>query len=154
MKNQNTKTIGLLVVVILIYITLIAYGLKAKQNIDIASATPVLNDVEQKNMDDFAKCLASKKITMYGADWCVHCKKEKAAFGSSFSYVPYVECPDNMQLCIDKGITSYPTWITEQGTVYEGQQGIETLSGITTCRLKVGVEKKEAEATTTDSDTQ
>src|SRR5579859_4804934 len=42
--------------------------------------------------DAFAKCLASKQAKMYGLYWCPHCADQKAMFGSSFHYVPYVEC--------------------------------------------------------------
>ena len=91
---------------------------------------------ETGSMDGFAQCLASKKITMYGAVWCPHCQKEKSLFGDSFKYVPYVECPENQQLCLDKGITGYPTWIKEDGKKYEGEQGLEKLSEITGCKLE------------------
>ncbi len=64
-----------------------------------------------KNFDDFAKCLTQKGAVMYGAVWCPHCKEQKAAFGDSFKYINHIECPDNTQLCIDKGIQGYPTWI-------------------------------------------
>ena len=60
--------------------------------------------------DAFAKCLTEKGLVMYGAEWCVHCKEQKALFGNSFQYVKYVECPDNTQLCVAEGINGYPTW--------------------------------------------
>lgn len=63
------------------------------------------------SLDDFAKCLADKKVTMYGAYWCTHCKADKDAFGDSFKYVPYVECTEKAQECISAGVESYPTWI-------------------------------------------
>jgi hypothetical protein len=88
--------------------------------------------------DDFAKCLAEKNLTMYGAAWCSHCQNEKSHFGSSFQYVPYVECPDNTALCDEKGITGFPTWIDKDGKKYEGEQGLEKLSQISGCPLPVG----------------
>lgn len=69
-----------------------------------------------KNYDEFAKCLTQKGETMYGAAWCPHCIEQKAAFGTSFKYINYVECPDNTQLCIDKGIQGYPTWLLSSAT--------------------------------------
>jgi len=90
----------------------------------------------RETLDKFAMCLAEKKITMYGAVWCSHCQAEKARFGSSFKYVPYVECPDNEQLCIDKGIKGYPTWITNDGITREGEQGLENLSALSDCPLE------------------
>ncbi|MBP6974824.1 MAG: hypothetical protein KBB54_02665 [Candidatus Pacebacteria bacterium] len=87
----------------------------------------------------FARCLASKNLTMYGAEWCPHCKKEKNRFGSAFKYVPYVECPDNVQLCLAKGVNGYPTWIDAGGTLYEGEQGLEGLAKISGCELPVTI---------------
>lgn len=86
--------------------------------------------------DDFAKCLASKNISMYGAAGCSHCQNEKKAFGGSFKYVPYVECPDNPQLCLDKGIEAYPTWIFPDGRKLVGEQGLEKLSRESGCVLQ------------------
>ena len=90
--------------------------------------------------DAFAKCLAEKNVVMYGADGCSHCQNEKKAFGSSFQYVPYVECPDNPQLCLEKGIEGYPTWMFADGRKLEGEQGLEKLSIESGCAL---LEEKE-----------
>ena len=38
-------------------------------------------------LDEFAKCLTSKSIVMYGAAWCPHCQQEKTDFGDSFQLV-------------------------------------------------------------------
>ncbi|MEK7508188.1 MAG: hypothetical protein AAB602_03865 [Patescibacteria group bacterium] len=99
--------------------------------------------------DAFAQCLASKGITMYGADWCPHCQNEKKAFGSSFKFVPYVECPSDPQKCLAAGINGYPTWMfpdppaaTSSGAVglgwkkLEGEQGLEKLSQESGCTLQ------------------
>jgi len=75
-----------------------------------------------------AKCLAQKKITMYGAYWCTHCKDQKDTFGSSFQYVPYIECPKNVQLCISKLVESYPTWLKSDGTKLEGFVKLDKLA--------------------------
>ena len=88
-----------------------------------------------QSLDAFALCLRDAQMTLYGAEWCPHCKKEKNRFGTSFSYVPYVECPDNPKLCLEKGIRGYPTWIASSGTVFEGEQGLEKLAEITGCSL-------------------
>ena len=86
-------------------------------------------------LDNFAQCLAEKKITMYGAAWCSHCDNEKKAFGASFRFVPYVECPDNPKKCLDLGITGYPTWIFPDGRRFKGEQGIEKLAEESECVL-------------------
>lgn len=87
------------------------------------------------DLDDFARCLSEKKITMYGAAWCPHCQNEKKAFGDSFSYVPYVECPDNPQACIDAGVSGYPTWIFNDGRRLTGEQGLKKLAEASGCPL-------------------
>ena len=95
------------------------------------------------NLDGFAQCLADKKITMYGANWCQHCLNEKKGFGDSFRLVPYVECPDNIKMCLDLGIDGYPTWILpdtstsspQAGRKLVGEQGIEKLSQESECPL-------------------
>lgn len=86
-------------------------------------------------LDDFAKCLASKNITMYGAEWCSHCQEEKKGFGNSFQYVPYVECTVQVQKCVQDGIEAYPTWIFPEGKKLVGQQGIQRLSEESGCSL-------------------
>lgn len=88
------------------------------------------------NLDEFAKCLAEKEVTMYGAYWCSHCKSEKARFGSSFKYVPYVECTEETKLCLDKEVNVYPTWIIGSSTEkYEGELGLEKISELSKCVL-------------------
>lgn len=66
-------------------------------------------------LDSFATCIKASGATFYGAFWCPHCQAEKARFGSASHLLPYVECsqPDGQtqtQVCINKKITSYPTW--------------------------------------------
>lgn len=86
-------------------------------------------------LDSFARCLAEKNITMYGADWCPHCQNEKKAFGDSFRLVPYVECPDSPQKCLAEGVKGYPTWIFPNGKKLEGEQGLKNLSRESGCEL-------------------
>lgn len=99
---------------------------------------------KSETFDAFAQCLAQKKITMYGADWCPHCENEKKAFGDSFRFVPYVECPNDPKQCLAAGINGYPTWIfpasltngqSEKRLV--GEQGIKKLSEESGCSLEV-----------------
>ena len=66
-------------------------------------------------LDTFAQCLKEKGAIFYGAFWCPHCQDQKAEFGRSVKYLPYIECsaPDGqsqLQICKDAGVTSYPTW--------------------------------------------
>src|SRR3989344_2622215 len=86
-------------------------------------------------LDEFAQCLASKEVTMYGAYWCSHCQNEKKAFGSSFQYVPYVECTEQTALCTQKNVRGFPTWIFPDSRRFEGEMGITRLSEESLCPL-------------------
>jgi len=70
-------------------------------------------------LDDFAKTLGQKGVKFYGAFWCSHCQSQKAQFGTSKKYLPYVECSktDNTpeQVCLDAKIEGYPTWTFDNG---------------------------------------
>jgi len=90
--------------------------------------------------DTFATCLKDKGATFYGAFWCPHCQAEKKLFGSSVDLLPYVECstPDasgQTQVCIDKGIKSYPTWIFADGSELNGEIPLQQLADKTSCVL-------------------
>jgi hypothetical protein len=89
------------------------------------------------DLDAFAKCLGEKGVTMYGAEWCSHCKDQKKMFGDSWKFVPYVECPDNPNECLAKDIKNYPTWIFQGplGKKMEGAQSLETLAKESSCPL-------------------
>lgn len=90
---------------------------------------------QNNSLDGFAKCLASKNITMYGAEWCPHCQNQKALFGDSFKYASYVECPQDIQKCLSLGIEGYPTWILPDGRKLLGEQSLENLSKESGCPL-------------------
>ncbi|TAL48514.1 hypothetical protein EPN87_00365 [archaeon] len=89
--------------------------------------------------DALAQCLTEKGFVMYGAYWCPHCANQKAMFGSSFKYINSVECDPNgnnpqPQLCKEKDITGYPTWIYNDQKL-EGEQSVESLSILSGCQL-------------------
>jgi hypothetical protein len=91
-------------------------------------------------LDAFAQCLASKQAKMYGAYWCPHCADEERMFGSSFKYVPYVECgvPGSRAeapACKADGIKHYPTWVFASGDRREGTLPLQTLGQMTGCGL-------------------
>lgn len=98
----------------------------------------------------FAQCLADSGAKFYGAFWCPHCQAQKKMFGSSEKYLPYVECstPDGQkqqQLCIDAGITGYPTWEFSGGERLTGEVPLQTLAEKTGCVLPGGVSVETSE---------
>ncbi|MFH0755281.1 MAG: hypothetical protein V1910_01265 [bacterium] len=126
MNKQNKIIIGIVVIIIAIFIFLVGFkvlGKKIPNNISIS-------------YDNFAQCLTEKGAVMYGAEWCAHCQEQKAIFGNSFKFIKYVECSDNIQICIDRGIQIYPTWLIGTSTKIEGSDKnkiIKELSEITGC---------------------
>ena len=92
------------------------------------------------NLDGFAQCIKDKGVTFYGAFWCPHCQRTKAMFGSSAHLLPYVECStpdgkDQLQVCKDKKITSYPTWVFPDGSELTGEHTLQELADKSGCKL-------------------
>lgn len=112
MNDKNNIKIFVSVIVILVVGVVATVLIQAK-----SSSTPAAPG----EYDALAQCITDSGATFYGAFWCPHCQAQKKAFGSSAHLLPYVECstPDGngqTQVCIDKGIKSYPTWILKDGT--------------------------------------
>jgi len=84
--------------------------------------------------DEFAQCIDEKGVIMYGSIRCSHCQNQKDAFGSSFQYITYVECPDNPSTCENAGISGYPTWVIDNQK-YPGAKEMEVLASLTGCEL-------------------
>lgn len=97
------------------------------------------NNTEYNNTpgyyDTFAQCVADYGLSMYGAEWCTFCAKEKKELGNSFRLINYIECPENIQLCLDKEIEAYPTWSDKANNKFVGFQGPSGLARITNCEL-------------------
>ena len=94
-------------------------------------------------LDGFAQCLKDKGAIFYGAFWCPHCQATKKMFGKSARLLPYVECstPDGqgqLQICKDKNITSYPTWVFPDGPTLSGERTLMELASSSSCVLPQG----------------
>jgi hypothetical protein len=91
--------------------------------------------------DSFAKCIANRNARMYGLYWCPHCADQKHEFGSSFHYVPYIECAseDNphelTQACKAAGVKLFPSWQFGSDPPKEGVLSLQELSQKTGCSL-------------------
>jgi thiol-disulfide isomerase/thioredoxin len=94
-----------------------------------------VNSVASGKYDQFAQCLADKKVTMYGAYWCPHCQDQKRKFGDSWRLIPYVECTKEVNKCKEAKVDGYPTWIFPDGNVLKGEQSLEKLSEESGCPL-------------------
>lgn len=90
--------------------------------------------------DELAKCLKDKGAIFYGAFGCSHCQNQKALFGKSAQFLPYVECstPDGnntREECTRAGVGKYPTWQFPDGSRESGEVSLRYLSEKTTCPL-------------------
>src|SRR3989338_1850732 len=93
----------------------------------------ISNAAKPGELDGFTQCLKDKGATFYGAFWCPHCQNQKALFGKSEKLLPYVECSlpagnGQTQVCIDRGIQSYPTWVFPDGTTTTGEVALQSLA--------------------------
>ncbi|MFA6397846.1 MAG: hypothetical protein WDK96_03335 [Candidatus Paceibacterota bacterium] len=122
-ENKKQIIIALVAIIVLLFVF---YGIKQISNNEGTGG---------KNYKEFAQCLASKNVTMYGAYWCSHCLKQKKAFGKAFQYVPYVECTKEIDKCETNSIKSYPTWIFGDGKRSEGETSFEKLAELSGCLL-------------------
>ena len=94
--------------------------------------------------DQFATCLVQKGVKFYGAFWCPHCQAQERALDASRQKLAaeglYEECstPDakgQKQVCTDKGVESYPTWIFGDGSKLVGEVSLAKLSEKSGCTL-------------------
>lgn len=80
-----------------------------------------------------AEHLSRSDVKFYGASWCPHCAEQKQLFDGSVNRIPYVECSPGgpnapqAEVCKDKNIQSYPTWIID-GQRYTGVQPLDALA--------------------------
>ncbi|MBI2135875.1 hypothetical protein HYU06_02275 [Candidatus Woesearchaeota archaeon] len=107
-------------------------------------------------VDNFAKCITEKGVTMYGVFWCPHCANQKKMFGSSFKLINYVECDPrcikdennklpiycngmigNPELCRQKNVKLYPHWEFSDGINEEGVMTFEDLAAKSGCSAPV-----------------
>jgi len=85
--------------------------------------------------ENLARCLSSNNVTMYGTEWCTHCKAQKKMFGDSFQYINFVDCDISKDVCEKEGIKGYPTWDIA-GHKVAGELEAEALSKLTGCPIK------------------
>ena len=97
----------IIIVVIIILVLALLFGLPFLIE-NKRSSTP-------QKYDDLAMCLSEQNAIFYGAFWCPRCAEQKLHFGRSAKLLPYIECStpdgnDQLEICQNEGITSYPTW--------------------------------------------
>ena len=128
MDNSNKRTVTFGLIALIVVIGLLVYASRV-------SGGP-------GKLDGFAQCLKEKGALFYGAFWCSHCQNQKAIFGSSKKYLPYIECstPDGrgqLPICAANKIASFPTWVFPDMSTTTGEIPLAILSEKTGCPLPV-----------------
>jgi len=77
------------------------------------------------------QCIGENSI-LYASKTCAACRQQKNLFGEHYDLLTQVDCFKDSQICRDKLITAYPTWIINEKR-YTGVQPIEKLKELTGC---------------------
>jgi thiol-disulfide isomerase/thioredoxin len=124
MISQTKKFV---VIILLVVVLVIVIGVFANKPKEVGKFGP------------FAQCIKDSGAEFYGAFWCPHCQDQKAAFGNAKRLLPYIECSNadrsQTQICIDKKIEGYPTWIFKDESRLSGFVPMATLAEKTQCIL-------------------
>lgn len=126
MENTNKKTLLFGITALIVVIVLLVYASRVSNG--------------PGKLDSFAQCLGDRGALFYGAFWCSHCQNQKALFGSSKKYLPYIECstPDakgQLPVCAANKIASFPTWVFPDMSTTTGEISLAILSEKTGCPL-------------------
>jgi thiol-disulfide isomerase/thioredoxin len=83
--------------------------------------------------ENLSICLTEKRVVFYGAEWCPNCKLQKELFEKHFVNIDYVECSldaslPQAEICDQKKISKYPTWIQNDDKKLTGIMRLETLA--------------------------
>lgn len=91
--------------------------------------------------DSFAQCITQEGWELYGSDTCPFCQIQKEYFGDSIEYIEYIDCQSRIpnsnqaEVCKEKKITGYPTWIGPNDERINGYRSLEDLAEETGCSL-------------------
>ncbi len=117
---------------------------------DVPVNTQELTDEEISEVISFNKCLASKGIIVYGANWCGYTKNLVQSLGGFDLIEPiYVECTQEEELCNKNKITGYPT-VTLNGVVINPDRSFEGFAKVTDC-VAPKISQKLADSATVGS---
>lgn len=130
---QNKKHISYVETLVVLVITIVLVIFSININ-PVEKIQDDETDTDLNILDDFAQCLTNKNAVLYGTEWCPHCTRQKELFENSVKYINFVDCDVNRNICMEKGITGYPTWIINEKK-YLGTQQLSTLAEITGCKL-------------------
>jgi uncharacterized membrane protein/glutaredoxin len=97
-------------------------------------------------LQEFGRCLAKQRMTLYTRDDCPFCTKQKELLGVAVDALKVVACADgNMEACEAQKVYGFPTWIKKSNSAYVrdivagGLQSIAQLSDLSGCKIKAEI---------------
>ena len=90
----------------------------------------IVQDTGSAN-EELVKCIGERS-ELYIQLGCHACETQEKMFGDSYKFLNVVDCWDERDKCIEKGIEATPTWIIN-GEKFRGVQSIDTLKRRTEC---------------------
>ncbi|MFO0913889.1 MAG: Ig-like domain-containing protein [Pirellulales bacterium] len=111
----------------------------------VATVTMTVPSVATGNMDlvAFAKALTAANVKLYGASWHANTILQKELFADGQTYLNYIEAanPDKTpnSVATSNNITTYPTWIFNDGTRLTGVQTLAAIAQKAGLTIPLGV---------------
>ena len=84
---------------------------------------------------DFKACLSEQDIVLYINSGDAYKTLEDIETKEYLTYVRIMNCVNNNDFCLDKGIKSFPSWIINNQK-FEGDVSISELSGFSGCKYE------------------
>ncbi|HOG15133.1 MAG TPA: hypothetical protein PK674_00955 [Candidatus Absconditabacterales bacterium] len=106
-----------------------------KQVEDVKVSNTQASKTNTVKEDNLAKCLTSKGIKLYGMAGCPYCKAQIELFGDDFQYINYINCSEDPNVCVEKGISGVPAWEFIDGSIKSGLHSLEDLADLVGCNL-------------------
>ncbi|PRP79085.1 hypothetical protein PROFUN_13147 [Planoprotostelium fungivorum] len=94
--------------------------------------------VPAAKLEKFTQCMTDNGVSVWGADGCISCQRQKQIFGDSFSNLRYINCETRQAECEAEKITDTPTWVKKREGKEErvlGFQSFSRLEEFSGCRL-------------------
>ncbi len=112
--KKESKVYLILVIVIVVIIAVI-FWLRGNGGID----------------EELARCIGQNS-ELYVKEGCPACERQEELFEENYQYLNIIDCSEDLQKCIDAGISGTPTWIIDD-TLYPSVRSVEELKQLTGC---------------------
>lgn len=130
---EGRKKVLLSVVILLVLVA--GFYLTSRAITRYTGFTITGNIISESNIESFAKCLSENNVELYVMAGCSHCAEQEALFGKYLKYLDLTDCATNLEICLNKQIGIFPTWIINGKLIY-GFRSLEDLNELSGCKLR------------------